>query len=83
MTLTLTLREAPAAPVDAEALRPDRLAGAEPRPRSSGSSSGTATAARRSASCSPSPAAGEDDVRVEGDLAPRRGPRARAWPAAA
>ena len=27
MTLTLTLREAPAAPLDAEALRPDRLAG--------------------------------------------------------
>ena len=27
MTLTLTLREAPAAPLRAEALRPDRLAG--------------------------------------------------------
>ena len=56
VTLTLTLREAPAAPVGAEALSPRPARRPEPRPRSSGSSSGTATAARRWASCSTSPA---------------------------
>ncbi|HEX2103374.1 MAG TPA: formylmethanofuran dehydrogenase subunit C [Solirubrobacteraceae bacterium] len=67
MTLTLTLREAPAAPVRAEALRPDRLAGLSRseierldvwhgnRPAAAGDLFDVS-------------GAGEPDVRVEGDL---------------
>ena len=73
VTLTLTLREPPVAPVRAEGSRPDRLAGLS-APRSSGSSSGTATAARRSASCSPCPGAASDGRARRGRPAPRHGP---------
>ena len=68
MTLTLTQREAPAAPVLADALRPDRLAGMS-----------AAEIERLELRHGNRPAAvgdffdvsgaGEDDVRVEGDLA--------------
>ena len=68
MTLTLTLREAPAAPVGAEALAPRRARRPEPRPRSSGSSCGTATRARRRRAVRRGRRR-DDDVRVEGDLA--------------
>lgn len=69
MSVTLTLREAPAAPVDARALRPDRLAGLD-----------AAAIERLELRQGNRPAAvgelfavaggrGSDDVRIEGDLA--------------
>ncbi len=77
MTLTLTLREPPAAPVDAEALCPDRLAGlsrAEIERLELWHGNRRAAVGELFAVSG----AGEQDVRVEGDLRPRRGPGRRA-----
>lgn len=67
MTLTLTLREAPVAPVDAEVLRPDRLAGlsrdAIERLELRHGNHSVAVGELFDVSGS-----GEEDVRVEGDL---------------
>ena len=68
MTLTLTLREAPAAPLSAEALSPDRLAGLsraeiERLPLRHGNRSATV------AELFDVSGAGEEDVRLVGDLA--------------
>ena len=68
VTLTLTLREAPAAPVVAEALRPDRLAGLS---RAEIERLELWHGNRRAAlgELFDVSGAGEEDVRVEGDLA--------------
>ena len=66
MTLTLTLREQPAVPLEAEVLRPTGWPARAAR-RSRRCPSGTATSARAWASSSRSPARG-DDIRLEGDL---------------
>ena len=68
VTLTLTLREAPAAPVDAEALRPDRLAGLS---RAEIERLELWHGNRRAAvgELFDVSGAGADDVRVDGDLA--------------
>ena len=67
MTLTLTLREQPAVPLEAEALCPDRLAGASRDGDRGAAGLARQRAHARSASSSRSPGSG-DDVRLEGDL---------------
>ena len=68
MTLALTLREAPAAPVRAEALRPDRLAGLS---RAEIERLALWHGNRRAAvgDLFAVSGDGEDDMRIEGDLA--------------